>query len=87
MRYFITGFLTVVCCLFVGCTVPEEQSHQLIATTHPKSQTILYQAEGSTGHYFLCQNNVVIYVCTFRNTDGAKITNTIALPDTVQCGQ
>ena len=87
MKYLTSGFLAIVCCLFFGCNASEEQAHQLIAATHPKSAVILYEAEGMTGHYYLCQSNVVIYVRTFRNQDGAKITKTTPLPDTVQCGQ
>ena len=87
MRYFTFGFWGVICCLFLGCAVPEEQAHQLIAATHPKSAVILYEAEGVIGHYYVCQSNVVIYVRTFRNQDGAKIIKTTPLPDTVQCGQ
>lgn len=88
MKYPIRFFLAIAFGLLAGCTATEEQATHTVLASHPKSQFILYEAEGETGHYFLCQSNVVLYVRTQRNAgETVSITRTIVLPDKIECGR
>ena len=88
MQRLIQVLLAIGLCSLAGCFASEEQARETVLKAYPKSQIILYEAEEHTGHYFICQSNVVLYVHTHRN-DGetVSITKTIALPDTIECGR
>ena len=89
MKYLVLAFAVIISGLLLGCPLPEEQARKTVLETYPRSSIIYAEEEGYIGHYYICQQGIVIYVRTNRS-ENVKITilkNLVLNADIVHCGE